>query len=69
MTFIAFLIAFIVLVIVGLIHYYRPWIDVTSEGDVLLWYNYHYYNQPNSKWFVSRQCVILFNIKNTSDNV
>ena len=41
---------------------YRPTIDITKDGDVLLWYNYHYYNRPNKKWFVQRHYKHLFNI-------
>jgi hypothetical protein len=53
-------------VILGLViacMHYRPKIDTTSEGDVIVWYNYHYYNDPNKEWFVSRQYKHLFKIK------
>lgn len=65
-TTLAIMIGVAIVIILFLVNRYRPWIDVTSEGDVLLWYNYHYYNYPNSKWFVSRQCKFLFKIKKPS---
>lgn len=51
------------LIVIYFVDRFRPSIDITKEGEVLLWYNYHYYNQPNSKWFVSRQYYFLFKFK------
>jgi hypothetical protein len=62
-TTLAIMIGIAIAIIIFFLRRYRPWVDVTREGDVLLWYNYHYYNYPNDKWFVSRQCKFLFKIK------
>lgn len=59
-TVIILIIAFIVFLFIE--KRYKPRLDITRTKDVYLWYNYHYFNHPNRKWFISRQSVFLFKL-------